>query len=153
MFEYRCVDRYLCLGFLLSWMALFSSAGNCHAEGLRWLRVPHNAASDARRLGRPILVYVGANNCHYCRVMDRETWQNNRIVRQVSDEWVPLKVVAEENEVLVEKFQVSVYPTTLLFSPERKLISRLEGYFPPEALSDSLSKARVAKRKEGAVTR
>ena len=153
MIACRCVDRCVCLGVLLSSMCVLSLASNCLAEGLRWLRVPHNAASDARRLGRPILVYVGANNCHYCRVMDRETWQNNRIIRRVSDEWVPLKVVAEEDEALVEKFHVSVYPTTLLFSPERKLISRLEGYFPPEALHDSLAKARLAKRNETTVTR
>lgn len=132
--------------FILLSLLLFSEYAVLRGEEVRWQQIPQSAAADASRLQRPIVVYVTAKNCMYCRKMERDTWQDLQVVSHVTEDWVPLKVDAEGDRKLAEAFQVHIYPTTLLYTHDRRLISRLEGFFSPDLLRESLRKARAVKR-------
>jgi len=58
---------------------------------------PWNAATlrKARELNRPLLVSVGYFSCHWCHVMQRESYQDPALARLLNEHFVPVKVDRE----------------------------------------------------------
>ena len=58
---------------------------------------PWNAATldKARELNRPLLVSVGYFSCHWCHVMQRESYQDPALARLLNEHFIPVKVDRE----------------------------------------------------------
>ncbi len=128
----------------LFWLLLACSPKVFGEEKIEWLRSAQEAAEVASRLDRPILVYVRSANCHYCDLMQRDVWQDQETVARINREFVPLKLTNEENAEAVEVMQVEGFPSTLVFSADRKFIHRVKGYLNPKKLKGELDKAQRA---------
>jgi uncharacterized protein len=92
----------------------------------------------ARRLGRPILLDVGASWCHWCHVMDEGTYADAEVARLLSQGFVAVKVDRDENPEVDRRYQRQVgaltgeggWPLTAFLTPEGEVF--LGGtYFPP----------------------
>lgn len=136
------VNKVVIVVFCL-WMA---DVGLATAGEVRWTRSPETAVEQANASGRLILVSVGANWCHYCKKMDKDTWSNHEIAAVVADEYVPLKLSDEEHRELIETMGIQGYPVTLIFTPDRRLVARLDGYVGPEKMADAMTRIRTAVR-------
>ena len=116
--------RWLALcGLVLS---LFAS--NAQAQGIDWHKDYDAALKQAQETGQPLLVELSTSWCHFCRKMMRETLQESRVVGIINDGFVPVLLDADRHPSLVRQWGVSGYPTTVLVSPEGKMIQRLKGY-------------------------
>jgi thiol-disulfide isomerase/thioredoxin len=95
--------------------------------------------------------------CGPCKKLDDTTWKDQGVRDWLAKEAVCLKVDAEKNETVAEKYRVNAYPTVLLLRPDGTEIDRLVGYRDAKAFladarealagNDSLSRAR--KKLEG----
>ncbi|MEO8270420.1 MAG: thioredoxin family protein [Aureliella sp.] len=56
-----------------------------NAQDIPWTHSPEQAVEMAHQSGKMILVTVGAEWCHYCKKMDRETWPNPSISQLVTE--------------------------------------------------------------------
>jgi hypothetical protein len=108
-------------------------------QEIPWLRSATEAAKLAQSTGKPILIYVRSKNCHYCDLLQQNTWQNQSVKAQVLQNAIPLKLTLEENPEAVKAMQVKGFPSTILFSHDRKYLARVDGYFKPEDFSIRLS--------------
>jgi uncharacterized protein YyaL (SSP411 family) len=108
------------------------SAQEVAADGVTWLRSAEQAASLSAQSGKPILVYVRSANCHYCDLMQKNVWQDPATVQTVMREFIPLKLTQEENPEAVKAMQIKGFPSTLIFSADRKYLSRIDGYVTVE---------------------
>ena len=54
------------------------------------------AFQKARRLGRPVLLSVGYSTCHWCHVMEEESFEDLEIARFLNENYVAIKVDREE---------------------------------------------------------
>ena len=61
-----------------------------------WFPWGDEAFSLARELDRPILLSVGYATCHWCHVMERESFENQIIAHIINENYVPIKVDREE---------------------------------------------------------
>jgi thioredoxin-related protein len=113
---------------------------------VQWLRSATEAARLARETGKPILVYVRSENCHYCDLLQRKTWQDPATQAMIMREMVPLKLTLEENREAVQAMKVKGYPSTVIFSASREYLARIDGFVTPEDFHKHLSKARLAMR-------
>jgi thiol-disulfide isomerase/thioredoxin len=96
--------------------------------------------------------------CEPCKKLDETTWKDASVRAWLAKEAVCLKVDAEKNLSLAEKYRITAYPTVLLLKPDGTEVDRLVGYrdattFLSDARdalagNDSLSRAR--KKLEGA---
>ncbi|MCI4362538.1 MAG: thioredoxin domain-containing protein [Thermoplasmata archaeon] len=93
----------------------------------------------ARRLGRPVLIDVGAVWCHWCHVMDEGTYSDPEVARILAEEFVAVKVDRDENPEVDRRFQRQVnalsgeggWPLTAFATPDGEVF--LGGtYYPPE---------------------
>lgn len=87
---------------------------------------------------RPIVVFVTAKWCGFCRKMERETLANPQVARKLRDSFVVLMIDADEQPNLVERMRIEGFPSTLVFSPSGKLRDRATGYLSPAEASQWL---------------
>jgi YHS domain-containing protein/thioredoxin-related protein len=96
--------------------------------GLAWRRNYKQAAEEACRRKRPILIKITATWCGPCRQMQQLTFTDERVRRRLRRDFVLLELDADEHPKLVADFRVQAYPTTLVVSPELKVVKRMTGF-------------------------
>jgi thioredoxin-related protein len=108
---------------------------------INWAQSPKVATSLARRSRLPIVAFITSDHCGYCRKMERNSWSNPTIIRQVESGFVPLKLHAARDRRIVASLGIRSFPTTILFTPEGKIINKVSGYMPPNRLAGLLRTA------------
>jgi YHS domain-containing protein len=95
---------------------------------ISWRTSYADAADEAAERGRPLLIEFTAVWCGACRQMQQLTFSDRRVIEYVDKAYVPLVVDADEHAELVSGFRVEAFPTTLVVSPELKIVKRFTGY-------------------------
>ncbi|MCI0408865.1 MAG: thioredoxin domain-containing protein, partial [Acidobacteria bacterium] len=114
---------------------LLQHAGN----PVDWHPWGEEALAKARHEDKPILLSIGYAACHWCHVMERESFENEAIARLMNELFVPIKVDREERPDLDEIYMTAVqlmtgsggWPLTLFLTPDLKPFFG-GTYFPPE---------------------
>jgi uncharacterized protein YyaL (SSP411 family) len=97
------------------------------------------AFAKAQREQKPILLDVGAVWCHWCHVMDRESYENAVIAAFINKEFIAIKVDRDERPDVDARYQSAVsaisgqggWPLTAFLTPDGKPFFG-GTYFPPE---------------------
>ncbi|MBA3714164.1 MAG: thioredoxin domain-containing protein, partial [Pyrinomonadaceae bacterium] len=97
------------------------------------------ALRKAREENKPILLSIGYSACHWCHVMERESFEDEKIARLMNDNFINIKVDREERPDLDQIYMSAVqmmtrhggWPLTVFLTPD--LVPFFGGtYFPPE---------------------
>jgi len=68
-----------------------------HAHNpVNWYPWGDEAFEVARRTGKPVLLSIGYSTCHWCHVMEEESFEDEEIVRFMNENYVAIKVDREE---------------------------------------------------------
>jgi len=97
------------------------------------------ALERARQLDRPIFLSVGYSACHWCHVMEHESFEDPEVARLLNEHFVSIKVDREERPDLDQIYMDAVqlltgrggWPLTVFLTPETKPFYG-GTYFPPE---------------------
>jgi len=108
-------------------------------QPIRWHEWGEEAFATAKRENKPILLDIGAVWCHWCHVMDRESYENPEIAQIVNERFIAIKVDRDERPDVDSRYQVAVqaisgqggWPLTAFLTPEGKPFFG-GTYFPPE---------------------
>jgi hypothetical protein len=104
-----------------------------------WYPWGEEALSQSKNEDKPILLSIGYSSCHWCHVMERESFENETIAQIMNERFVNIKVDREERPDLDEIYMNAVqimtgsggWPMTVFLTPD--LIPFHAGtYFPPE---------------------
>ncbi len=111
-----------------------------HAENpVDWYPWGEEAFAEARRRGCPILLSVGYSSCHWCHVMERESFADERVAARLNTHFVCVKVDREERPDVDEVYLRAVqalndgrvgWPMTVFLSPDGRPFFG-GSYFPP----------------------
>jgi uncharacterized protein YyaL (SSP411 family) len=115
-----------------------------------WRPWSAEAFEAARREDKPILLDIGAAWCHWCHVMDRETYESEEIARVINQYYVPVKVDRDERPDIDARYQMAVsalsgqggWPLTAFLTPDGKPFYG-GTYFPPDDRSGRPGMKRV----------
>lgn len=109
---------------------------------VQWLRSASEAARLAKTTGKPILVYVRSQNCHYCDLLQQNTWSDPAVKAMIMRDMVPLKLTLEENRDAVKALKVKGFPAVILFTPDRQFLAKIDGYLAPGEFESRIANAR-----------
>src|SRR4030095_3229728 len=70
--------------------------------------------------------------CAPCKQLDATTWKDDGVTRWLAEHAVALKIDAEKEEKLADRFDIEPYPTLLFLHSDGKEADRLVGYRDPE---------------------
>ncbi len=77
-----------------------------------WYPWGPEAFDKARREQKPIFLSIGYSTCHWCHVMERESFENEAIAQLVNKDFVPIKVDREERPDVDHIYMTFVQATT-----------------------------------------
>ncbi len=104
-----------------------------------WYPWGPEALRRAKELNRPVLLSIGYSACHWCHVMERESFENERIAAVMNEYFVCIKVDREERPDLDEIYMQATlalnqgqggWPMTVFLTPDQEPIFA-GTYFPP----------------------
>jgi uncharacterized protein YyaL (SSP411 family) len=108
-------------------------------QPVRWREWNDEAFAEAQRDNKPILLDIGAVWCHWCHVMDRESYESPEVAEVINTHFVPVKVDRDERPDVDSRYQTAVaaisgqggWPLTVFLTPEGKPFYG-GTYFPPQ---------------------
>jgi uncharacterized protein YyaL (SSP411 family) len=118
-----------------------------HAHNpVEWYPWGQEALEKAAREDKPILVSIGYSACHWCHVMERESFEDPAVAALMNEHFVNIKIDREErpdlDHIYMEAVQVMTgsggWPLNVFLTPERKPFWG-GTYFPPRAAYNKLS--------------
>ena len=103
-----------------------------------WYPWGPEALERAKREGKPILLSIGYSACHWCHVMERESFENEAIAELMNQGFINIKVDREERPDIDHVYQLVVqlmgrsggWPLTVFLTPEQRPFFA-GTYFPP----------------------
>lgn len=104
-----------------------------------WYPWSTEAFDKAQREKKPIFLSVGYSTCHWCHVMERESFENEAIARLLNEHFVSIKVDREErpdvDRVMMTFVQATTgsggWPMSVFLTPDLKPFV-CGTYYPPE---------------------
>src|SRR5689334_11120230 len=108
-------------------------------QPIHWHEWGAEAFETAKRENKPILLDIGAVWCHWCHVMDRESYEDPEIATLINQHFVAIKVDRDERPDVDSRYQTAVqaisgqggWPLTAFLTPEGKPYYA-GTYFPPQ---------------------
>src|SRR5271169_5369058 len=108
-------------------------------QPIHWHEWGEEAFATAQRENKPILLDIGAVWCHWCHVMDRESYDNPEIAEIINQRFIAVKVDRDERPDIDSRYQVAVssisgqggWPLTAFLTPDGKPFYG-GTYFPPD---------------------
>jgi uncharacterized protein len=104
-----------------------------------WYPWGPEAFARARTERKPVFLSIGYSTCHWCHVMEHESFENERVAEILNREFVAIKVDREERPDVDDIYMTAVqtmtgtggWPLSLFLTPEGKPFYG-GTYFPPE---------------------
>lgn len=108
------------------------------ANPVDWYPWGEEAIQKAKRENKPIFLSVGYSTCHWCHVMERESFENEYIGRLLNESFVSIKVDREERPDVDKVYMTFIqateggggWPMSVFLTPELKPFFG-GTYFPP----------------------
>jgi uncharacterized protein YyaL (SSP411 family) len=108
-------------------------------QPIDWHEWGEAAFARAKAEDKPMLLDIGAVWCHWCHVIDRESYENETIAKIINEHFVPVKVDRDERPDVDSRYQAAIaalsgqggWPLTGFLLPDGKPFFG-GTYFPPE---------------------
>src|SRR5579864_1461881 len=134
-------------------------------QPIHWHEWGEEAFAAAQNASKPMLLDIGAVWCHWCHVMDRESYDDPEVAAIVNEHFVAVKVDRDERPDIDSRYQAAVqavsgqggWPLTAFLTPDGKpfyggtYFPPNDGYGRPSFRRVLLSIANAYKEKHGDV--
>ena len=105
-----------------------------------WFAWGNEAFAKARAENKPIFLSIGYSTCHWCHVMERESFENEGVAKYINEHFVSIKVDREERPDVDKIYMTAAqamsgqggWPLNCFLTPDLKPFF-VGTYFPPEA--------------------
>jgi uncharacterized protein YyaL (SSP411 family) len=107
-------------------------------QPIQWYEWGREPFDKAKLENKPILLDIGAVWCHWCHVMDRESYEDPEIAQIINERFIAIKVDRDERPDIDSRYQVAVqaisgqggWPLTGFLTPDGRPFYG-GTYFPP----------------------
>jgi uncharacterized protein YyaL (SSP411 family) len=108
-------------------------------QPIQWHEWGEEAFAKAKQENKPILLDIGAVWCHWCHVMDRESYEDPAVAEIINREFIAIKVDRDERPDVDSRYQAAVqaisgqggWPLTAFLTPDGRPFFG-GTYFPPD---------------------
>ena len=106
---------------------------------VEWYPWGEEAFQTAQKEGKPVFLSVGYSSCHWCHVMEHESFENHEIAGILNKYYISIKVDREERPDVDEAYMTAVqyssgrggWPMSVFLTPDKKPFFA-GTYFPKE---------------------
>jgi thiol-disulfide isomerase/thioredoxin len=91
------------------------------------------ALAEATTNNKIVLIDFFTTWCGPCKRLDQTTWKDEKVCAWLAETTVALKIDAEKQAELAQRFAVTAYPTIVFVRADGAFMDRIVGYRAPEA--------------------
>src|SRR5690606_4728988 len=124
-------------------------AGHSSVEFSAWEPASFERAASEDKL---ILINVIATWCHWCHVMDEQTFANPEVAALLAEHFVVIRVDSDARPDVSERYRAWGWPATAFLSPRAEPVLNLRGYRDP-AVFAALLRELIAEHQRGELRR
>ncbi len=107
--------------------------GFAFGKEVEWLSY-QEGFKKAKKEKKLILMDIYAQWCHWCNVMENTTYRDKNVIDIIEKYYVPVRVDAEKEVEINKKYNQGGLPTTVILSPDRKILFGVGRYISPESM-------------------
>lgn len=97
-------------------------------KSIRWEQEPRLAAERSKESHRPVMLYVAAESCGFCRKLEKTAWADPAVTQLIHDRYIPLKIDGMRQPRLVQALEIDGFPAVIVLSPDGVILGRVDGY-------------------------
>lgn len=116
-------------------------AGDAQGRGILWRKSYYEAAQEAARTNKPMLMQVTATWCGACQSMFSQTLSDSAVIERINSSFIPFQIDADRHAELISALRVQAYPTTLVIDSDLTILTRLSGFQGSGSFRESLAAA------------
>lgn len=114
-------------------------------SGIKWMTY-EEVLEASKKEPKKVFIDVYTDWCGWCKRMDQTTFQNDKIINMLKDDYYAVKLDAESNKTfeqngnemtysqLARSYKATAYPTTVYLNEDLSIIQAVPGYQKPESL-------------------
>ncbi len=112
-----------------------------HAHNpVNWYPWGDEAFQKAKKEDKLVFLSIGYSTCHWCHVMERESFENDEVAKILNKDYISIKVDREENPHIDRHYQdifalmnrrSGGWPLTIVMTPQKGVFFSAT-YMPPE---------------------
>ncbi|MBA4367147.1 MAG: thioredoxin [Desulfobacterium sp.] len=131
------MNKNFCKGFLLLFFFLglihIASATHAVSDEIQW-QTYQNGIANAKSEGKKIFLHFYSTLCGYCKIMDQKTFKDASVVQYLNENFVPIKVNADQQRELAIQYRVTGLPSNWFLQTDSEKIANRPGYIAPEEM-------------------
>ena len=94
--------------------------------------------AEAAREHKFVLLDLEAVWCHWCHVMDQQTYRDPTVRRLMSKSYIAVKVDQDSRPDISNRYEDYGWPATVIFNADGSEIVKRQGYLPPQQMASIL---------------
>jgi uncharacterized protein YyaL (SSP411 family) len=115
---------------LLYWMVAASAEAQEPGQ-IEWRAWSPELFEQAREQHRFVLLDLEAVWCHWCHVMDVNTYANPEVIALINSNYIAVRVDQDSRPDLANRYEDYGWPATVVFNAKAGEIVKRQGYIPP----------------------
>ncbi len=106
------------------------AATSLASEALKWHDWTEDLFTRAQSEKRFVILDLEAVWCHWCHVMEHETYGDPKVQKLLKAKYIPVRVDQDANPDLSSRYGDWGWPATIVFAPDGSEIAKIRGYIP-----------------------
>ena len=124
--------------FLLLILFVRSSPAQSSAQAIVWHPWSDGVFTQAAREHKLVLLNLEASWCHWCHVMDHQTYNDPAVQELIGKNYIAVKVDQSSRPDVSNRYHGYDLPVTVMFKADGSEIIRRQGYLPPRRMASIL---------------
>lgn len=105
---------------------------------IEWQPWSDSVFEQAQREHRLVLLDLEAVWCHWCHVMDAQTYADPKLIALVRQKYLAVKVDQDSRPDISARYEDYGWPATVVFNSDGSEIVKRQGYLPPLMMASML---------------
>jgi uncharacterized protein YyaL (SSP411 family) len=124
--------------FFVGILALSLPSARADNPAVAWQPWSDAAFAQAAREHKFVLLDLEAVWCHWCHVMDAESYHNPQVVALLNQRFITVRVDQDSRPDLASRYEDYGWPATIVFAADGSEIVKRRGFIPPDDMSSML---------------
>jgi len=125
------------IGCLLLGQFAFS-ADAPKTDGIEWQEWSPAVFEKAKAEDKLVLLNLHAVWCHWCHVMDQQTYSNPKVIALIRSKYIAVSVDQDSRPDLSNRYEDYGWPATVIFASDGSELAKRRGFIPPEGMASTL---------------
>ena len=120
-------------------VVLSLSSTVCAAQSITWQPWSEAVFERAKKEHRFVLLDLEAVWCHWCHVMEEQTYHDDAVIKLIRDHYIAVRVDQDSRPDLSRRYEDYGWPATIVFAADGKEIVKRSGYVTPQRFAALLA--------------